>query len=290
MNHTVLTEHMTKKYQQRKITNRVMIGLLASASCIALIPLLSIFIYVLAQGLPGLNLNFFTQLPQPIGETGGGMANSIMGTLTLILTASLFGIVWGVGTGLFLSEYPPGRLSNVVRFSADLLSSIPSIIIGLFVYTLIVIPMRRFSLLAGAVALGIIMIPTLARSTEELLRRVPVHVREAGLALGLPRWKVILRIVLLGNSRAISTGIILAIARVSGETAPLLFTSFNNQYWQRGIDQPTSSLPVQIYTYAISPYEDWHQQAWTGALILVSLVFMMNMMTRYLLSPRRSSK
>ncbi len=289
MNQSVLTQHMSRKYTQRKITNSLMHAFLALASCAALIPLLSIFIYVLNRGIPGLNLNFFTHLPQPIGETGGGMANSILGTLTLILTASFIGIPWGIGAGLFLSEYPPGRLSTVVRFSADLLSSIPSIIIGLFIYTLMVIPMRRFSLLAGGVALGMIMIPTLARSTEEMLKRVPVHVREAGLALGLPRWKVILKIVLLGNARAISTGVILAIARISGETAPLLFTSFNNQYWQRGIDQPTSSLPIQIYTYAISPYEDWQQQAWTGALILVLLIFLMNIITRYLLSRPGSS-
>jgi phosphate transport system permease protein len=279
---------MSKKFKQRKITNGMMHFLLGLASFVALIPLISIFIYVLMQGVPGLSVNFFTRLPQPIGELGGGMANSILGTLSLIITASLVGVPWGIGAGLFLSEYPPGRLSAATRFSADLLSSIPSIIIGLFIYTLIVIPMRRFSLLAGGMALGIIMIPTLARSTEEMLRRVPVHVREAGLALGLPRWKVIFRIVLLGNARPISTGIILAIARISGETAPLLFTSFNNQFWQRGIDQPTSSLPIQIYTYAISPYEDWHRQAWAGALILVLLVFLMNITTRYLLSRRGS--
>ncbi len=289
MNPAVLSQHMAQRYLRRKITHWIMMGVLALASCLALIPLLSLSVYVLSQGIPGLGINFFTHLPQPIGETGGGMANSILGTLTLVVLASLIGVPWGIGTGLYLSEYPPGRLSTAVRFSADLLASIPSIIIGLFVYTLIVIPMRRFSLLAGGVALGIIMIPTLARSTEELLRRVPIHVREAGLALGLPRWKVILRIVLLGNARAISTGIILSIARVAGETAPLLFTSFNNQYWQRGLDQPSSSLPVQIYTYAISPYEDWHQQAWTGALILVLLVFAMNILTRILLSPRGSS-
>ncbi len=289
MNPAVLSQHMSQRYLRRKITHWIMMGVLALASGLALIPLLSLSAYVLTQGIPGLGINFFTHLPQPIGETGGGMANSILGTLTLVVLASLIGVPWGIGTGLYLSEYPPGRLSTAVRFSADLLASIPSIIIGLFVYTLIVIPMRRFSLIAGGVALGIIMIPTLARSTEELLRRVPVHVREAGLALGLPRWKVILRIVLLGNARAISTGIILSIARVAGETAPLLFTSFNNQYWQRGLGQPSSSLPVQIYTYAISPYEDWHQQAWTGALILVLLVFTMNILTRILLSPRGSS-
>ncbi len=287
---SVLSQHMTRSYTRRKLTYRAMYALLALASLIAIIPLLSIFGYVLTRSLPGLNLAFFTHLPQPIGETNGGMANSILGTLSLILIASMIGVPWGVGVGLFLSEYPPGKLSSVVRFSADLLTSVPSIIIGLFIYTLVVIPMRRFSLLAGGIALGIIMIPTVARSTEELLKRVPMHVREAGLALGLPRWKVILRIVLLGHSRAIATGIILAIARVSGETAPLLFTSFNNQFWQRGIDQPASSLPVQIYTYAISPYEDWHQQAWAGALILVLLVFFMNLVTRYILSPRGSRK
>lgn len=290
MNPSVISQQMARTYHKRKVTHWVMMIILGLASIIALVPLLSVFAHVLSQGLPGISLNFFTRLPQPIGEPGGGMANSILGTLTLVFLASIIGVPWGIGTGLFLSEYQPGRLSTVVRMSADLLASIPSIIIGLFVYTLVVIPMRRFSLIAGGIALGIIMIPTLARSTEELLRRVPVHVREAGLALGLPRWKVILNIVLLGNARGISTGIILSIARVAGETAPLLFTSFNNQFWQRNLDQPSSSLPVQIYTYAISPYDDWHQHAWAGALLLVFLVFSVNILTRFLLSPSGSNR
>jgi phosphate transport system permease protein len=229
--------------------------------------------------------DLFTQLPKPVGETGGGMANALIGTVGLVGLASIVSIPWGIGAGMFLSEYGSfkPKLSSSVRFFIDILASMPSILVGLFVYSVVVISMKRFSAIAGGVALGILMIPTIARSTEEFLKLVPSHIREAGLALGLPRWKVTLRIILKGSMGAISTGIVLAIARASGETAPLLFTAFNNRFWNRGLDQPIASLPVQIYTYAISPYDDWHRQAWGGALVLLAFVFLVNLFTRLLL-------
>lgn len=277
---------IARSYGKRKLTNRLMHSLLMMATAAALLPLLSVFQYVIAQGAPALNWSFFTQLPGPVGETGGGMANAMLGTVTLVCIASLVGVPWGVAVGTWLSEYgQKSRFGSVVRFCADMLSSVPSIIIGLFVYTIVVIQMKRFSALAGGLALGLLMIPTVCRTTEELLKMVPVSIREAGLALGLPRWKVILWIVLKGSKAPITTGVMLSVARVSGETAPLLLTAFNNRFWQKGLDQPISSLPVQIYTFAISPYEDWHRQAWAGALVLVLVVFSMNLITRILMSP-----
>jgi phosphate transport system permease protein len=278
-----LSEKIEKNYRRRKKVNRLMHIVLLGAAICALLPLMSVFLYVLVQGLPGLHLAFLTELPKPVGELGGGMGNAILGTITLVTIAAMIGIPWGIGAGLYLSEYREGRLSTVVRFCTDMLNSIPSIIVGLFVYAILVVPMKRFSALAGGLALGILMVPTVTRSVEELLKLVPVHVREAGLALGLPRWKVILYIVLKGSTKAITTGAMLAVARVAGETAPLLFTAFGNQFWQTHLDQPVSSLPVQIYNYAISPYEDWQNQAWSGALVLVMLVFFMNLLVRLLI-------
>ncbi|MGK5082619.1 phosphate ABC transporter permease PstA [Bdellovibrionota bacterium FG-1] len=280
-----LNQAVQSRYRRRKVTNALMCGLLVVAAVLALVPLLSVFKYVLVQGLPGLDRSFFTELPKPVGEMGGGMANAVVGTLILITLASLIGIPWGIGAALYLSEYGHGKLGKVIRFSVDLLASIPSIVIGLFVYAVVVIPMKRFSAHAGGLALGILMVPTVARSAEELLRLVPTHIREAGLALGLPRWKVSLRIVLRGSLSGIATGVILAVARVAGETAPLLFTALNNRFWSHSLDQPIASLPVQIYTYAISPYEDWHRQAWAGAFVLVFLVFFVNLVTRMFLQP-----
>ncbi len=276
-----LSESIFKNYWKRKTINVFFHILLIFGTILATTPLFSVFGYVVSKGIPAIDFDFFTQLPKPIGETGGGMANALVGTCTLILLASIIGIPWGISVGTYLSEYQAkSKLTQVIRFSADMLASIPSIIIGLFIYALIVIHMKRFSALAGGIALGILIIPTVARTTEELLKMVPMHIREAGLALGLPRWKVILWIVLSGSKSAIITGIMLSIARVAGETAPLLFTAFGNHFWQSGLDQPIASLPVQIYTYAISPYEDWHRQAWAGAFVLVMLVFTMNLLIR----------
>lgn len=279
-------DYLFRSYRKRNTINVLMHILLILAAVLAIVPLFSVFGYVIMQGFPAINWSFFTEIPKPVGESGGGMANSLLGTCTLVFLASLFGIPWGIAVGLYLSEYGRGRLASAVRFSADMLASIPSIIIGLFVYALIVVPMKHFSAYAGGMALGLLMIPTVARTTEELLKLVPTHIREAGLALGLPRWKVTLKIVLKGIRGPITTGVMLAIARASGETAPLLFTAFNNRFWQTSLNQPISSLPVQIYTYAISPYDDWHRQAWAGAFLLVLVVLGMNLLTRVVLAPR----
>ncbi len=278
-----LHRYLSQGYRRRKVVDFFMRVLLGCAVAVAVLPLGSVMAYVIQKGAPALSWSFFTELPKPVGELGGGMANALVGTLILVGLASTIGIIWGGLIGIYLSEFGKGKLGTVIRFATDLLGSIPSIVVGLFVYALIVIPMKRFSALAGALALGILMIPTVARTTEELLRLVPNHIREAGLALGLPRWKVILFLVLRGALGGITTGVILAVARVAGETAPLLFTALGNQFWQRGLDQPIASLPVQIYTYAISPYEEWHRMAWAGALVLVGVVFAMNLFSRFLM-------
>lgn len=275
---------------RRKQVSRFFVVLLCLAVVVAVIPLFSVFGYVLQQGASALNLSLFTSLPAPVGEVGGGMGNAVLGTLILVGMAAAMGIPIGVAAGVYLSEYGYGKIASSLRFTTDLLGSVPSIIIGLFAYALIVLPLKRFSAYAGAFALAVIMIPTIARSTEELLKLVPVHIREAGLALGIPRWKVILRIVLRGSMGGIVTGIMLAIARAAGETAPLLFTALNSRFWPKQLDQPIASLPVQIYTYAISPYDDWHKQAWAGALLLVGFVFILNLMMRLVLRRPASTR
>ncbi len=280
MNSVQLHEYMSRTHQRRKWVDRWMSGLLFLAALAALVPLFSVLGYVIWNGAGYLNWDFFSKLPKPVGENGGGMANALAGTCTLVATASLIGVPWGVAAGVFLSEYGDGKLGTIVRFATDMLASVPSIVIGLFVYTLVVVPMGGFSAMAGGVALAIIMIPIVARSTEEIVRLVPVHIREAGLALGVSRWKVILRIVLRGCVSGITTGVMLAVARVAGETAPLLLTSLNNQYWNLGITGPIASLPVQIYSYAISPFDEWHGLAWAGALLLVLMVFVVNVLAR----------
>jgi phosphate transport system permease protein len=275
---------------RRKVMNHVMRAVLLVAAFVAIAPLLSVFVYVIHQGFPALSLAFFTELPKPVGVSSGGMANAMLGSLIMIALASLVGIPAGIAGGVYLSEYGTGKLANTLRFSIDLLASVPSIIVGLFAYAMIVLPMKRFSALAGGLALAIIMIPTVARTTEELLKLVPIHLREAGLALGIPRWKVTLRVVLRGALGGIMTGVMLAVARAGGETAPLLFTALNSQFWFKGLDQPVASLPVQIYNYAISPYEDWHRQAWAAALILVLFVFVLNLCTRLLIRRQPMAK
>jgi phosphate transport system permease protein len=275
--------HMDFWQLRRKIVNYFFLSLLVLATLAAIIPLLSVFIYVCKQGFPALNFDFFTRLPAPVGELGGGMGNAVLGTIFLVGIASMIGVPIGVSAGIYLSEYGIGKIANSLRFTIDLLASVPSIIIGLFAYALLVVPMKGFSAYAGGASLAVIMIPTIARSTEELLKLVPTHIREAGLALGIPRWKVILRIVLRGSLSGIATGVMLSVARAAGETAPLLFTALNSRFWPHGLNEPISSLPVQIYTYAISPYEDWHHQAWAGALLLVGFVFIFNLLTRIVL-------
>lgn len=271
---------------RRKFTNNLMLAVLCLLTLLATLPFLSILWYVASHGWPALNWDFFTKLPKPVGETGGGIANALLGSLGMVALASLVGIPLGTAAGMYLSEFGSGKVAAALRFSCDLLISVPSIIIGLFAYTLLVVPMKGFSAYAGAFSLLVIQVPMVARTTEEILKLVPQHLREAGLALGIPRWKVILRIVLRGSIPGILTGVMLAVARILGETAPLLFTAFNNRFWSHSLSEPTASLPVLIYTYAISPFDDWHAQAWAAALVLVVFVLLMNLVTRYVLGRR----
>jgi phosphate transport system permease protein len=267
---------------RRRLVNVVAQGLAVLCTIAVLVPLVLIFGYLLTQGITSVNFDFFTQLPKPVGEPGGGMANAIVGTLTLIGLACAVGLPIGVFTGVYLAEYGYGRFGWTVRFAADVLTGVPSIVIGIYAYTLIVLPMHGFSAYAGGCALGVIMLPIVARTTEEMVKLVPTSLREASLALGVPAWRTTIWVVIRTARGGIITGIMLAVARVAGETAPLLFTAFGNQFWHHGLNGPISSLPVQIYTYAISPFDDWHRQAWAGALVLLSLIFLTSLSVRVL--------
>lgn len=246
-----------------------------------LIPLVLIFVHILKMGFSSINLDFFIQLPKPTGETGGGMANGIVGSGVLIFLASLAGIPVGIFGAIYLTEYGGGKFSHIVRFCADVLSGIPSIITGMVAYTLLVVPLKGFSALAGAFALALIMIPIVLRTTEEQLKLVPGTLREASLALGIPLWRTTLKVTLRSALTGVITGILLAIARVAGETAPLLFTALGNQFWGRKLTEPIAAMPLQIFNFAISPYEDWHRLAWAGALVLVTIMFMLSLAARY---------
>jgi phosphate transport system permease protein len=270
--------------------NALMTVLCALGLLLALIPLVSVFWLVISRGLKGLNFDFFTALPAPVGEVGGGVGNAIAGTLYVVGIACLLGVPLGVGAGVYLAERGGGKAGDAVRFTAEVLSGVPSIIIGIVAYGLVVLPMRRFSALAGGVALAVLMIPTLARSTEELVRLVPQPLREASLALGVPVWRTSLRVVLRTALPGIVTAILLAVARATGETAPLLFTALNNQYWNWRADQPTASLTVQIFNYAVSPYEDWHDKAWAAALVLLLLVGGLSLLARLLARQRFATR
>lgn len=265
--------------KKRKLKSQLIIGVLLFLALLACFPFLFISGYVLYKGFGSLDLAFFTQLPKGPGETGGGMANAIMGSGVMVFLSCAIGIPWGMAAGVYLSEYGTGKTARILRFSTDLLTSVPSIVIGIFTYGLIVVYFG-FSAYAGAFALATIMLPIVARSTEEIMKLIPNHVREAGLALGLPRWKVIMRILVPGCVGALVTGIMLAIARVAGETAPLLFTALGNQFFSDSLNQPTASLPVQIYNFAKSGFPDLERQAWAGALVLVLFVFLINFGTR----------
>jgi phosphate transport system permease protein len=249
---------------------------------VALVPLVSLLWLVISHGAKGLSLAFFVSLPTPVGEPGGGVGNAIVGTFFMVGLASLMALPVGVGAGVYLAEKGNGPLGRVIRFTAEVLSGVPSIVIGIVAYGLIVSQMKRFSALAGGVALALIMIPSLARSTEDFIRLVPTALREASLALGVPGWKTSLRVIIPTALGGIVTAVLLAVARAAGETAPLLFTALNNQYWNTDPSQPTASLTVQIYNYAISPYEDWHSKAWTAALVLLMLVGLLNLAARFL--------
>lgn len=272
-----------KRARKRKAKSFIMTFLIGMASGLAVMPLFFVFIFVLRNGFPAFDWAFFTSLPAPMGQTGGGMANALLGSIIMVGMASLIAIPAGVLIGVFLAEYRQDRFPKVVRFVVDLLMGIPSIVIGLFAYALIVIPMKSFSGWAGAFALFMIMLPPIVKSTEEVLRLVPIAVREAGLALGLSRWRVSLFVVLRGQKSAVMTGVMLAIARAGGETAPLLFTAFGNQFWPKSLSQPMPSLPVQIYNYAISPFPDAHRQAWAGACLLLLVMFIVNLSSRLII-------
>jgi phosphate transport system permease protein len=277
-------------YFRRRLINLAMTGLCAGAVVVALVPLVSVFWLLFAKGFSGLSWSLFTSLPSPVGEPGGGVGNAILGTLLLVGLACVFGLPIGIGTGLFLAERGDGPAGDAVRFVTEVLSGVPSIVIGIVAYGLVVVPMHRFSAVAGAVALALLMVPTLARAAEEMIRLVPSSLREAALALGIPQWKTSIRVVLRTALGGIVTAILLAVSRAAGETAPLLFTSLNNQYWNTRIDEPTASLTVQIFNYAISPYEDWHQKAWASALVLLLFVSLMNLASRFLArSPLRGA-
>jgi phosphate transport system permease protein len=264
----------------RSVTNVVMTGLCGAAVLLALIPLASVLWLVVSRGAHSLSLAFFTSLPAPVGEVGGGIGNAMVGTLFMVGLACLIGLPLGVGAGVFLAERGDGRLGHAVRFTAEVLAGVPSIVIGVVAYGLIVVPMRHFSALAGAAALAILMIPTLARTTEEMVRLVPRTLREASLALGVPAWKTSVSVVLRTALGGLVNVALLAIARAAGETAPLLFTALNNQYWNLDPRQPTASLTVQIYNYAISPYADWHDKAWGAALTLLVLIGLLSLTAR----------
>ena len=272
--------------RSRRVMNVVMSSLAAAAAGLVVLPLLLIFAFLLWQGASAVNVDFFTHLPKPVGEVGGGMANAIVGTLMLLTLAAILGLPIGILGGLYLAESRDRRLPWVARFLADVLNGVPSIVVGIFAYTIIVLPMRRFSALAGGFALAVIMLPIVVRTSEELVRLVPASLREAGLALGIPEWKVLLRVVLRTARAGIITGVMVAIARVAGETAPLLFTAFGNRFWHQGLDQPIAALPLQIFAYAIAPYDDWHRQAWAGALVLIGLVFVVSFAARVATSGR----
>jgi phosphate transport system permease protein len=272
---------------RRRLANGIMLSLTGVCTVVVIGVLFFMLGYITYHGIAALDWNFFTKLPKPVGETGGGMANAIVGTLKLLLLASLIGVPIGFLGGVYLAEY--GRKTTIgflIRYAADLLNGIPSIVMGIFAYTIVVLPMGHFSTLSGGVALGIMMIPIAVRSTEEFLKLVPATIREAGLGLGLPEWKVVSFIVIPSAFRGILTGIMLDLARVAGETAPLLFTAFSNRFWSRGWMEPIASLPVMIYTYAITPYEDWHRQAWAAGLVLLILVLGANIISRLILHRR----
>jgi phosphate transport system permease protein len=239
---------------------------------VVLAPLFAIFAYLVYKGIGSINWAFLTQTPKPVGESGGGMANAIVGSAVILAIASVIGVPLGIGAGIYLAEFGRNRFGDVIRFTADVLNGVPSIVVGIVAYAIVVLSQRHFSALAGGVALAIMMIPTITRTTEEMLLLVPTALREAAYGLGIPRWRTTLSITLRTATSGVITGVMLAFARVAGETAPLLFTAFGNQFWNVNINQPTAALPLQIFNYAISPYDEWHRQAWAGALVLIVLI------------------
>ncbi len=264
---------MRMHFGLRKATNLLVVGLAILATLLVIAPLIAILVYLIYKGASSLNVAFFTKPPAPVGEQGGGMANSIVGSGLILTLASLMGIPIGIAAGVYLAEYGRGKfLGNAVRFTADVLNGVPSIVMGIAVYSLIVMQQKHFSAFAGGVALAIMMVPTVTRTTEEMLATVPHSIREAALGLGVPKWRTTISVALKTASPGIITGCMLAFARVAGETAPLLFTAFGNQFWSVKLNEPIGALPLQIYVYAISPYDEWHRLAWAGSLVLIVLI------------------
>lgn len=265
----------------RKAKNHLMSFVMLACTLAVLIPLVLIFVHIVKMGISSLSIDFFTHIPAPTGEPGGGMANGMLGSLIMIGGASLIGLPIGILGAIYLSEFGGSKMSTTIRFAADVLSGTPSIITGMVAYTMLVVPMKGFSGLAGAVALAMIMIPIVLRTTEEQLKMVPGSLREASLALGVPFWRTSLKVTLRSAMSGVLTGILLAVARIAGETAPLLFTALGNQFWSKNVLQPMAALPLQIFSFAIAPYEDWHKLAWAGALVLVSVMFALSLTARY---------
>jgi len=257
---------------RRRVTDRVMTGVAVLTVALVLLPLFAIFAYLVYKGIGSINFAFLTQTPKPVGEPGGGMANAIVGSMVILSIASLLGVPLGIGAGIFLSEYGRNRYGDIVRFVSDVLNGVPSIVMGVAAYALIVARQQHFSAFAGGVALAIMMVPTVTRTTEEMLATVPDSIREAAFGLGIPKWRTVITISLRTASPGIITGCMLAFARVAGETAPLLFTALGNEFWSVKINQPIAALPLQIYKYALSPYDEWHRLAWAGALVLITMI------------------
>ena len=275
---------MDGRLRWRKFVSNFMLAMTGVCAIVSVLVLFFILGYLLFNGGTSINWDFFTKLPKPVGETGGGMSNAIVGSGKILLLASLIGVPIGVLGGIYLAEFSGKGMASVVRYAADLLNGVPSIVIGIFAYSLVVLPFKHFSAYAGAFALGIMMIPITLRSTEEFLKSVPRMLREGAMALGASRWKTIATVIVPAAYRGIMTAILLALARVAGETAPLLFTAFGNRFESHGWSQPTATLPVMIYTYAVSPYDDWHRQAWAAGLVLLGLVLIINILARTILS------
>lgn len=272
--------------RRRSLTSGLMIGLTYLAAFLAMVPLVLILGYLVVKGAGAISLDFFTELPRPVGEAGGGMSNAIVGTLILVGIASVIGLPIGIGAGLYLAEYRASRLATVVRFLADVLNGLPSIVLGIFAWQMLVRPFGRFSAIAGGVALGAMMIPFVTRTTEEMVRTVPASLREAALALGYPRWRVSLTIVLRTALAGIVTGALVAVARIAGETAPLLFTALGNNFWSTNLREPIAALPLQIFTYANTPYDEWRALAFAGALVLISIILVISVVARLVTGKR----
>lgn len=272
---------LQRRTYYRKLKSDFMVGLTIAATVIALTPLFLVLGYLASKGASSVNWDFFTKMPVPVGQAGGGMANAIVGTLELVGLACLIGVPIGVGGGIYLAENRGQRLAQTIRFAADITMGLPSIVVGIFVYAVVVRPMGTFSTFSGGIALAIIMIPLVTRTTEEMVLLVPHELREAALALGVPRWRTTISVIARTAMSGIATGVILAVARVAGETAPLLFTAFGNRFWSTSLREPIASLTVQVYTYAISPFADWQRQAWAGALVLTAIVLALELGVRW---------